>query len=100
MKGTITILTATILAIMAVSIGSPNHAYADDADLIVLVGDIDNLGFGFPDGFDIFSGATTPRHSFPFQPEIDDPPGTDRIMVGTSYEGSLDSFLVSLFFPV
>jgi hypothetical protein len=60
----------------------------EDADLVVLVGDIDNLGFGYPDGFDVFSGNSTPRHSYPWEPEADDPNGTDRIMVVTSYVGS------------
>lgn len=56
-----------------------------DADLVVQSGDIDNLGFGWPDGFTPFSGRSTPAHAFPFQPEADDPPGTDRIMVVSGY---------------
>ncbi len=53
----------------------------NEADLLVQVGDIDNLGFGWPKKFDPFSGETTPVHPYPWSPEADDPPGTDRIMV-------------------
>lgn len=59
-----------------------------EADKVILVGDIDNLGFGWPAGFDVFSGRSTPAHSYPYQPETDDPQGTDRIMLGTSYNGN------------
>lgn len=54
---------------------------APEADLLVQVGDIDNLGFGWPAGFDPFSGESTPRHAYPWRPEADDPAGTDRVMV-------------------
>lgn len=53
----------------------------NEAELLIQVGDIDNLGFGWPKQFDPFSGETTPVHPFPWSPEADDPPGTDRIMV-------------------
>lgn len=53
----------------------------EEADLVVRVGDVDNLGFGWPSGFDPFSGESTPRHAWPWQPELDDPAGTDRVMV-------------------
>ncbi len=53
----------------------------DEADLIVRLGDVDNLGFGWPSGFDPFSGESTPRHAWPWRPESDDPAGTDRVMV-------------------
>ncbi|PEN12560.1 hypothetical protein CRI94_13640 [Longibacter salinarum] len=58
------------------------------ADLLVRVGDIDNLGFGWPWGFTPFSGRSTPPHAYPFEPEESDPAGTDRIMIGTGYDGS------------
>ncbi len=54
---------------------------APEADLLVQVGDIDNLGFGWPADFDPFSGKSTPRHAYPWRPEADDPAGTDRVMV-------------------
>lgn len=62
------------------------YNYAD-AELMFQAGDIDNLGFGWPQGFDVFSGSSTPTHSYPWEPGADDPAGTDRIMVGTSYDG-------------
>jgi OOP family OmpA-OmpF porin len=57
---------------------------AKEAELLVQVGDIDNLGFGWPMGFDPFAGESTPPHRFPWAPEADDPQGTDKIMVPTS----------------
>ena len=57
---------------------------AKEAELLVQVGDIDNLGFGWPMGFDPFSGESTPPHRFPWLPEADDPKGTDRIIVSSS----------------
>lgn len=58
------------------------------AELMVRVGDIDNLNFGWPANFNPFSGKNTPRHSFPWTPNEEDPDGTDRIMVVTSYTGT------------
>ncbi|MGF1637088.1 MAG: OmpA family protein [Cyclobacteriaceae bacterium] len=56
------------------------------ADVYYRYGDIDNLGFGFPAGFDPFSGESTNRHTYPFYPGPNDPPGTDRIMVISAYD--------------
>jgi outer membrane protein OmpA-like peptidoglycan-associated protein len=56
---------------------------AKEAELLVQVGDIDNLGFGWPENFDPFSGESTPVHRYPWKPEADDPSGTDRIMVNS-----------------
>lgn len=58
-----------------------------EAELVVRVGDIDNLGFGWPVDFDPFSGASTPPHGFPWQVDPADPPGTDRIMVISGWRG-------------
>ncbi len=66
-----------------------------EADLVVQLGDIDNLGFGWPEGFTPFSGKSTPAHPFPFQPGAGDPAGTDRIMVVSGYgagSGSRDGY--------
>jgi OOP family OmpA-OmpF porin len=54
-----------------------------EGDLVVRTGDINNLGFGWPDGFDPFSGKSTPVHSFPWDPRPGAPAGTDRILVGS-----------------
>jgi outer membrane protein OmpA-like peptidoglycan-associated protein len=56
---------------------------AKEAELLVQVGDIDNLGFGWPEKFDPFSGKSTPPHRYPWKPEDDDPPGTDTVMVNS-----------------
>ncbi|MBN1227323.1 MAG: carboxypeptidase regulatory-like domain-containing protein [Deltaproteobacteria bacterium] len=59
--------------------------YTSEADLMVRVGDIDNLGFGWPIGFNPFTGETTLCH----EPSWSDDPnalnGTDKIMVVTSF---------------
>ena len=57
-----------------------------EAEMIVRAGDVDNLGFGWPDGFDPYSGLSTKAHRFPFKPASDDPDGTDRIMVPNGYK--------------
>jgi len=56
-----------------------------EADLVVRTGDINNLGFGWPPGFDPFSGQSTPIHPGPKIDRIphNSPPGTDRIILGT-----------------
>jgi len=58
-----------------------------EADLLVQVGDIDNLGFGWPEGFDPFSGRSTDPHPYPWTPGDADAPGTDRIQVVSGYTG-------------
>ncbi len=57
-----------------------------DADLIVRTGDINNLGFGWPAGFDPFSGQSTPPHNFPWGPRAGAPDGTDRITIGSALD--------------
>lgn len=56
-----------------------------EADLVVRTGDINNLGFGWPAGFDPFSGQSTPVHPGPniYRIPPNAPPGTDRIMLGS-----------------
>jgi outer membrane protein OmpA-like peptidoglycan-associated protein len=57
-----------------------------EADLVVRTGDINNLGFGWPQGFDPFSGQSTPPHPWPNPERIPPgaPDGTDRIMIGSA----------------
>jgi OOP family OmpA-OmpF porin len=57
-----------------------------EADLVVRTGDINNLGFGWPQGFDPFSGNSTPPHKYPWNPGVDEPDGTDRIMLGSAID--------------
>ena len=75
-----TVVTPTIsVSPTSTSSGSSSSGISQ----VVLEGDIDNLGFGWPNGFDVFSGQKTPSHTWPFFPEKDDAPGTDRILVGS-----------------
>ena len=68
----------------------PTHiAYqTSKADVVYRYGDVDNFGFGWPPGFDPFSGEDTPVHRYPFFPDETDPAGTDRIMVISGYKKS------------
>lgn len=59
-----------------------------EAELMVRVGDIDNLGYGWPGFYDPFSGKITEgAHDFPWVTPPGEPEGTDRIMVVSSYNG-------------
>lgn len=57
-----------------------------EADLMIRVGDIDNLGFGFEEEFNPFSGRSTWSHGYPWEVKKEDAKGTDRIMVPSSYK--------------
>ncbi|HNR18194.1 MAG TPA: OmpA family protein [Chitinophagaceae bacterium] len=57
-----------------------------EADLMIRVGDIDNLGFSFPEDYNPFSGRSTYSHSFPWDVNKTDAKGTDKIMVPSSYK--------------
>ena len=59
-----------------------------EADMMVRTGDIDNLGFGWPEDFDPFSGKSTYSHGYPWEADSSDAMGTDRIMVVSSYDGN------------
>jgi hypothetical protein len=58
-----------------------------EAEMVIRVGDIDNFGFGFEEGYNPFSGELTDPHGFPWETEPGDPDGTDRIMVVSSFNG-------------
>lgn len=57
-----------------------------EADLMIRVGDIDNLGFGFEPDFNPFTGRSTWSHGFPWEVKKEDARGTDRIMVPVSFK--------------
>lgn len=67
-----------------------------EADLMIRVGDVDNLGYGFEESFNPFTGRSTMPHWYPWDVNKKDAVGTDRIMVPSSFkynEGSgLDGY--------
>jgi outer membrane protein OmpA-like peptidoglycan-associated protein len=56
-----------------------------EAEFMIRVGDVDNLGFGWPKDFNPFCGTPTPRHPFPWKADSLDVSGMDRILLGDSY---------------
>lgn len=59
-----------------------------EAAYIIRVGDIDNLGFGWPDAFDPFCGRMTDSHAYPWEVNKADLPGFDRILLSSRYNPS------------
>lgn len=67
-----------------------NHVVLEntqEADFMIRVGDVDNLNFGWPAGFDPFCGKSTPRHKYPWQSIKEDVAGMDRILLGSKFNG-------------
>ncbi len=56
-----------------------------EAKFMIRVGDIDNLGFGWAEGFNPFSGRSTEIHTYPWAIDPSDAKGTDKIMVPSSF---------------
>lgn len=59
-----------------------------EAALMARSGDIDNLNLGWPTNFSPFSGMTTPAHTYALPIDLTDLAGTDRIFVGSGYNGN------------
>ena len=57
-----------------------------DAEYVVRVGDVDNLDFGWPAGFDPFCGRMTESHEYPWEPAKADTPGLDRILLSSRFK--------------
>ncbi len=57
-----------------------------DAEYVIRVGDVDNLGFGWPAGFDPFCGRMTEAHAYPWEPVKGDVPGLDRILLSSRFK--------------
>lgn len=57
-----------------------------EAEVMIRVGDIDNLGFGWVEGFNPFSGKSTDAHGYPWEVNEKDAAGTDRIFVLSGYK--------------
>lgn len=56
-----------------------------EAGVIIRVGDVDNLGFGWPKGFDPFCGRMTDSHPFPWPVNKADVAGLDRMLVSSKF---------------
>ena len=61
-----------------------------EADFIIRLGDVDNLGFGWPEGFDPFCGRMTEAHNYPWDVNPDDIPGLDRITLSSKFQPDRD----------
>lgn len=59
----------------------------EEADFMIRVGDIDNMGFGWQPNYSPFSNKQTIPHGWPWDPKEEDPYGTDRVIMMTSYKG-------------
>ncbi len=59
-----------------------------EADLLVRVGAVNNFGFGWPEGFDPFSGNSTPPHPYPTTPYQGAPEGMKHILIGSVVTGA------------
>ncbi len=58
-----------------------------EAELMVRVGSINNVGFGFPGNINPFAATEQWRHDWPWEVPAGAADGTDRIMLGSSYTG-------------
>ena len=56
-----------------------------EAEYLIRLGDVDNLGFGWPAGFDPFCGRMTEAHEYPWEPNRADQPGFDRILLSSRF---------------
>lgn len=56
-----------------------------EADFIIRIGDIDNLGFGWPDGFDPFCGRMSDVHAYPWDAAKADMAGFDQILLSSKF---------------
>jgi flagellar motor protein MotB len=56
-----------------------------EAEVMIRVGDIDNLGFGWENDFTPFLGLSTDVHSFSWTPSPSEVEGLDRILIPASF---------------
>ena len=61
-----------------------------EAEYLFRIGDVDNLGFGWPDDFDPFCGRMTEAHYFPWDADRRDLPFMDRIIVSSKFKPQTD----------
>lgn len=57
-----------------------------EADFIIRLGDVDNLGFGWPEDFDPFCGRMTQAHEYPWVADPNEMDGFDRILLSSKYK--------------
>jgi OmpA-OmpF porin, OOP family len=58
---------------------------ASEAGFIIRIGDVDNLGFGWPEGYDPFCSRMSESHYFPWEARAEDLPGFDRILLSSKF---------------
>ncbi len=56
-----------------------------EAEYIIRLGDVDNLGFGWPEGFDPFCGHMTQAHAYPWDVDPNEQSGFDRILLSSKF---------------
>ncbi|MFO0595526.1 MAG: OmpA family protein [Myxococcaceae bacterium] len=56
-----------------------------EAEYIVRTGDVDNLGFDWPEGFDPFCGRMTEAHGYPWEARKEDTAPFDRILLSSKF---------------
>jgi OmpA-OmpF porin, OOP family len=61
-----------------------------EAEFIIRTGDVDNLGFGWEEGFDPFCGKVANSHGWPWEPRNGDLPGFDRILLSSKFRTEAD----------
>lgn len=61
-----------------------------EAEFIIRVGDVDNLGFGWPEEFDPFCARMTQAHMYPWEINPADLPGFDRILLSSRFNPQKD----------
>ena len=57
-----------------------------EAAFIIRIGDVDNLGFGWPEKFDPFCGRMTETHPYPWKANDVDGAGFDRMLVSSKFD--------------
>jgi outer membrane protein OmpA-like peptidoglycan-associated protein len=57
-----------------------------EAAFIIRIGDVDNLGFGWPAGFDPFCGRMTEAHAYPWPVNKSDVAGLDRMLLSSTFD--------------
>lgn len=95
----LTLLFANVLIVNMLAFGQTKTVSSDkhwdkqqevlkgtmEAEIIIRVGDVDNLGFGWPEDFDPFCGRMTVAHEYPWQAGENEVNGLDRILLSSKF---------------